>query len=45
MQAAEACFGTPEWPADRIVPQMSIEFEVAAEAAIDAAAAELEARG
>ena len=27
-QAAEACFGTPEWPADRIVPQASIEFEL-----------------
>ena len=27
-QAAEACFGTPEWPADRVVPQASIEFEV-----------------
>ena len=27
-QAAEACFGTAEWPADRIVPQASIEFEV-----------------
>ncbi len=44
-QASEACFGTPEWPADRIVPQISIEFEVADKAAIDAAAAELEARG
>ncbi len=27
-QAAEACFGTPEWPAGRVVPQASIEFEV-----------------
>jgi catechol 2,3-dioxygenase-like lactoylglutathione lyase family enzyme len=27
-EAAEACFGTPEWPADRAVPQASIEFEV-----------------
>ena len=26
--AAQACFGTPEWPADRTVPQMSVEFEV-----------------
>jgi hypothetical protein len=28
-QAARACFGTPEWPAERPVPQASIEFEVA----------------
>lgn len=28
-QAAEACFGTYEWPADRPVPQASIEFDVA----------------
>ena len=27
-QAAQACFGNPEWPADRPVPQASIEFEV-----------------
>ena len=27
-QAAEACFGTPDWPAVRVVPQASIEFEV-----------------
>ena len=27
-QAAEACFGTPEWPAERPVPQVSIEFDV-----------------
>ncbi len=27
--AAEACFGTPEWPADLPHPQASIEFEVA----------------
>jgi len=27
-QAAQACFGTSEWPADRTVPQASIEFEV-----------------
>ena len=27
-QAAEACFGTPVWPAGRVVPQASIEFEV-----------------
>ena len=27
-QAAQACFGTDEWPSDRLVPQVSIEFEV-----------------
>ena len=27
--AAEACFGTPTWPADVPRPQASIEFEVA----------------
>lgn len=44
-QAAEACFGTPRWPADRVVPQASIEFEVADAAAVEAAAAELEDAG
>jgi catechol 2,3-dioxygenase-like lactoylglutathione lyase family enzyme len=44
-QAAEACFGTPTWPAERKVPQLSIEFEVETEAAVDAAAAELQAQG
>ena len=28
-QAAQACFGIPDWPHDRPVPQVSIEFEVA----------------
>lgn len=28
-EAAKACFGTEEWPADVPVPQASIEFEVA----------------
>ena len=41
-QAAQACFGTPEWPADRPVPQASIEFEVED---VEAAARELEERG
>src|SRR5436305_3827101 len=27
-QAAEACFGTREWPPDRIRPQASVEFDV-----------------
>ena len=44
-QAAEACFGTHEWPADRPIPQASIEFEVENEAAVESAARELEERG
>jgi catechol 2,3-dioxygenase-like lactoylglutathione lyase family enzyme len=44
-QAAQACFGTPEWPSDRTVPQASIEFEVADADAVAAAAEELEAEG
>jgi catechol 2,3-dioxygenase-like lactoylglutathione lyase family enzyme len=40
-QAAEACFGTSEWPADRTVPQASIEFDVADEDAVRAAETEL----
>ncbi|MGY1593133.1 VOC family protein [Geodermatophilus sp. SYSU D00708] len=44
-QAAVACFGTPDWPADHPVPQASIEFELADEAAVTSGAAELEAAG
>lgn len=44
-QAAEACFGTAEWPADHPVPQATIEFEVADAAAVADAARELEAGG
>ena len=44
-QAAQACFGTPEWPADRAVPQVSIEFEVQDADAVAAAADELRERG
>ena len=44
-QAAEACFGTPQWPADRPVPQASVEFEVEDAAAVEAAAKELADRG
>ncbi len=43
-QAAQACFGTPEWPSERTVPQASIEFEVADAGAVAAAAEELEGR-
>ena len=44
-QAAEACFGTPTWPADRPVPQVSLEFDVADAGAVQAAADELVAAG
>jgi catechol 2,3-dioxygenase-like lactoylglutathione lyase family enzyme len=44
-QAAEACFGTKEWPADRPLPQVSIEFEVHDRDAVSAAADELKAKG
>ncbi|MFL5820068.1 MAG: VOC family protein [Solirubrobacteraceae bacterium] len=44
-QAAQACFGTPEWPADRTVPQMSLEFEVRDADAVQSAAEELRQRG
>jgi hypothetical protein len=44
-QAAEACFGRPEWPAERPVPQVSIEFDVADAAAVGSAASELEQAG
>lgn len=43
--AAQACFGTSEWPADRPVPQASIEFEVAHANAVTAAGEELRAAG
>jgi len=44
-QAAEACFGTPKWPAERPVPQISIEFDVPNAAAVGPAARELEQGG
>jgi catechol 2,3-dioxygenase-like lactoylglutathione lyase family enzyme len=44
-QAAEACFGTPLWPAERPVPQVSIEFDVADATAVGPAARELERAG
>jgi catechol 2,3-dioxygenase-like lactoylglutathione lyase family enzyme len=43
--AAQACFGSDEWPADRPTPQASIEFEVADPAAVATSAAELRERG
>jgi predicted enzyme related to lactoylglutathione lyase len=40
--AAEACFGTSEWPSDIPVPQATVEFDVDD---VDAAAEELQAAG
>ena len=44
-EAAQACFGTPEWPADRTVPQTSIEFELRDPDAFQSAAEDLRKRG
>lgn len=44
-QAAAACFGTPSWPSERPVPQVSIEFDVGDAAAVATAAQELEQAG
>jgi len=44
-QAAEACFGSPEWPAGRPVPRLSIEFDVGDATAVGPAAQELEQAG
>jgi hypothetical protein len=44
-QAAQACFGTSEWPSGRPIPQACIEFEVENTDAVHAAGQELEARG
>jgi catechol 2,3-dioxygenase-like lactoylglutathione lyase family enzyme len=44
-EAAQACFGTPDWPADRVVPQISLEFEVSDAEAVQSAAEELRGRG
>ena len=44
-QAAQACFGSEQWPAHLAVPQISIEFDVADTAAVQDAADELAAAG
>src|SRR5436305_12420979 len=44
-EAATACFGSPHWPAGRVVPPVSLEFELAHADAVAAGAAELEAAG
>jgi catechol 2,3-dioxygenase-like lactoylglutathione lyase family enzyme len=40
-QAAQACFGSTEWPAEHPIPQASIEFEVVDVDAVTTAAKEL----
>ena len=44
-QAAEACFGTSEWPVGRPVPQVSIEFDVEDSAAVTSVVEGLAAAG
>jgi catechol 2,3-dioxygenase-like lactoylglutathione lyase family enzyme len=44
-QAAQACFGTTDWPAMRPVPQLSLEFEVADQTSVATAAEELTSNG
>ncbi|MBO1766628.1 VOC family protein [Allobranchiibius sp. GilTou38] len=44
-QAARACFGVPDWPAGRPVPQASVEFEVADTDGVQVAAQELTTKG
>ncbi len=44
-QAAQACFDVSTWPADRPVPQVSLEFDVQGADAVQAAADELVAAG
>ncbi|MBN8466231.1 glyoxalase [Corallococcus exiguus] len=44
-QAAEATFGTKEWPRERPVPQAWIEFDVASPEAVGEAVAELRQAG
>ncbi|WP_298454728.1 glyoxalase [uncultured Cellulomonas sp.] len=44
-QAAEATFGSPQWPADLPVPQAWIELDVASPQAVADAVAELRAAG
>ena len=44
-EAAQACFGTKEWPPDRPIPQVSLEFEVESAQAVQTAAEELQSTG
>jgi hypothetical protein len=44
-QAAQACFGRPDWPAAYPVPQWCVEFEAQDGPAVQAAAEELRGKG
>ncbi|MBV9326860.1 MAG: glyoxalase [Chloroflexi bacterium] len=44
-QAAQACFGTSQWPSNRPLPQLSIEFDVPTQSAVAPAAEELSNKG
>jgi hypothetical protein len=44
-QAAQACFGTRDWPTDRLVPQASMEFEGRGSFHLQVAADELKKKG
>jgi catechol 2,3-dioxygenase-like lactoylglutathione lyase family enzyme len=44
-EAAQACFGSSEWPPDVTTPQASIEFDVESPEAVTAAGTELEEAG
>jgi catechol 2,3-dioxygenase-like lactoylglutathione lyase family enzyme len=44
-QAAQACFGSAQWPPDVPVPQASVEFELADADAVESGADELQEAG
>jgi hypothetical protein len=44
-QAAQACFGSPAWPGNVAIPQVSVEFELADAAAVSEGARELRSQG
>jgi catechol 2,3-dioxygenase-like lactoylglutathione lyase family enzyme len=44
-ECARACFGTDEWPVDRIAPQGAIEFDVETVEEVESLCKELEAKG
>ena len=44
-EAAQACYGQPDWPSSVPVPQASLEFELPNPEAVPAAATELAGRG
>jgi catechol 2,3-dioxygenase-like lactoylglutathione lyase family enzyme len=44
-EAAQACFGDPEWPTEHPIPQASVEFEVADAGSVETTAQELADQG